>query len=247
MKNILEKYIEFKKYHSDQDYIGCIFYGSSLYNTFDENSDIDVIFVFENINFIEKKGYIFFENREIEYFERSISSLFKRIDTEIKQRNDSFYSIIGKGLILEDKNGKIQELKATALKKYETEWDKNWNEEEIKYKIRALYKSLNDLNELSNTNYFHIYYGIVLEKIRQTYHEINNLSRIGSSKVIKYYNKNNSQFKLPNKKFISLYKKCVNAKTKNEKQMSISKLYNYINKYNFDMNNIEIELRGQEF
>lgn len=247
MKDILIRYIDYKKYHSNKNYIGCIFYGSAANNTFDENSDIDVIFVFDSKNFIEKKGYIIFENREIEYFERSIESLYKRIDKEIYERNDSFYSIIGKGNVLEDKNNKIQNLQVFAIKKYTKEWKKDWNYEEIKYKMRSLYKCINDLNELIDSDYYYIYYGIVLEKIRNTYHEINNLSRIGSSKVLKYYTKNDLHFKLPNKKFISLYKKCVNTKNVTLKQKNINELFEYVNKYNFDMNNIEIELRGKEF
>lgn len=247
MIDILIKYMDYKKYHQNKKYVGCIFYGSANDNTYNENSDIDVIFVFDDENHIEKKGYTKFKNVEIEYFERSIDALYKRIDKEIGKRNDSFYSIIGKGNIIEDTDNKINKLQKYAIEQYENNWNKEWGIEEIKYKIRNLYKCIKDLKELSNNDYFNIYYGIVVEKIRITYHELNNLSRIGSSKVYKYYNKNDNTYKLPPEGFISLYKKCIKAKSVSSRIKAVEQLYKFVNKYDFDVTNIEIELGGAEF
>ena len=245
MTTIIKEFIKRKEYHLNKNYIGCIFYGSFIKNTYNENSDIDLIFVFKNN--INKKGYTIFKNREIEYFEKGIKNLYKRIDNEIEKRNDSFYSIIGYGKIIEDKNNIISKLQEYAKDKYKKDWDKNIDFEDIKYNIRSLYKSLNDLNELYKSNYFNIYYGIVLEKMRTTYHYLNNLSRIGNSKVLKYYNSKEKLFRLPEEEFILLYKECVDAKTKKQKLNKITKLFNYINKYKINVKDIEIDLKEKDF
>lgn len=247
IKNIINDFLEKEGYLNDINVEGIVFYGSYQTKTNTNNSDIDLIIIYNNYSNKENiKAYKEFKGYNFEYFERTLKNIYDRVDNDYKNFEDTLYSAIGYGEILKDTNNNIEKLKDYILKKYENGLPK-LNSEDKLYYLKSLKKAIEVLrcmNEEENV-YFKIYYSLTLEKIRQYYHKINGFSNISSSKVLKLYTNEKikeAQHKiLPDRKFIELYIECIEK----IEYRNILELFNYVIRdlsKEIDFNNIKLKL-----
>ena len=117
--------------------------------------------------------------------------------------------------MLIDKNQKIKKLQDYVLTKFKEGLPQLEDDEKMNL-AKSLHKSMERLGKMieSNNPYFNIFYGIVLEQIRNYYHKLNGFSNISTANVCKLYMNEKIQRaqhkKLPENIFIELYLNCVN-------------------------------------
>lgn len=251
IKNVIYNFLESMGYLKNSDIEGIIFYGSYQTNTNTENSDIDLIIVYnDNSNKEDVKGYRNFSGYKFEYFERKLKNLYNRVNRDYDNFEDTLLSVIGYGEILVDKNKEIEKLKSFVLDKYRYGLPK-LNENDKLYYGKALQKSIENLDFMNKNNnpYFKIYYALTLDKIRDYYNKLYGFSNMSTSKVYKLYTDEKMkvvQHKImPEDKFIKLYIDCI----KDIKYENIVTLYEYSIK-NFsnkiDFYNIRLKLGNKQ-
>ena len=250
--DLVNSFLDYLNIRNDNNYLGTIFYGSYRNGLENNDSDLDLIIVYKTLD-NEIKGYSTFNNVKFEYYKRSIASLKERVLKEINEFNDASRSIIGHGILIDDK-GPLLELQKYTLMMFKKYWPRKIDKDDILYRLSYMHKVFNYLKRLyiDNDPYFNIYYGIALDKLRRFYQEVNGLSSVGTSKVYKVYNNKNvclAQFKqIPNKKFVKLFNNCVTTNDSKKRLHNYSKLYEYVIKsYKVDFNKIEINLKGREY
>ena len=196
------------------------------------------------------KGYKKFKGYDFEYFERTLSSLYKRADHDYLHFEDTLYSSVGYAELLIDKNQKLKKLQDYVLDKYKDGLPKLKYEDKMN-SAKALHKSMERLNKMKENNnpYFYIFYGITLEKIRVYYHKLNGFSNISTANVCKLYTNEKLQEvqhkDFPKDNFIELYLNCVN----NIDYKNIFELYNYVIrdiKDSVDFYNIRLKLGNRQ-
>lgn len=244
---IIDKFLKEHNYNNMNNIEGIILYGSYVQGLFDEKSDIDIMIVFSNDTYINKKGYQKIDGIVIEFFEKSLQLLYDRANYDYINGEDTLNSIFSTGRILFDKNYKINELKRYILNKYIYGLPK-LSKEDSCYLAVGLNKKIQKLKKLCKNNnpYYNIYYGEVLNKIMEYYVRKTGKSNIQLSKVYDIYKddkKSNLQNKkLPDKKFRKIYIKCVES----EALEDIIELYNYtIADLKINFENIIIDLKGR--
>lgn len=249
---LIDDFLNFKKFKENNNYVGTIFYGSYSNNLQNINSDIDLIIVFDKLD-KQTKCYELYKGIVFEYYERSLDSLYERIEHDIRNYNDSSLSIIGYGKIIGgDKY--LKKLQQYTRNKFKKDWPRLMTNAELRYRLVNLHKNQNYLKRLYDDNdpYFNIFYAIVLDKIRLFYHETKGFSKIGTSKVFKIYSNKVIAKKqkriLPDDSFIDLFKRCVLTSDKEEKMVVIMNLYySVIKSYKIDFNKVKINLNGREY
>lgn len=250
----LNNFISYMNYKSDSDLEGIILYGSSQTNLDNEFSDIDIMIIFNDKSKREQiKGVLKIDNKTFEYFERTISSIYKRIDNEFSKNEDSAFSIFGFGTILYDPNGEMRKIKEYTLKKYKDGLPK-LEKNEIDYKINSFNNAINSLLELSKEKNpdFQIFYYVTLNKMREFYHNMKGYSKLSNSKITKIYKNEevrNMQHKtIPEQEFIDIYYDALLANDDIDKLKKINVLFKYITKeYNYNFDNIRINIKGKNY
>lgn len=252
--NVLDKFITQMNYMHDDNVEGIIFYGSYQTNTNTKYSDIDIMILFSDEAKIKQiKGSMLIDDIEVEYFEKSLSYVYKRAEDDFKNGEDSLLSIIGYGKVLLDRNDKIKELRKYILEKYSNPLP-TLSENDSIYCIYSIQKAVDSLIQLYNEEdlYFEAFYYLTLEKIRVFYHRLNGYSNISSSKIYKMYTTENIQKaqhkRIPEKPFIEIYLDAILAKDNNERIKKVKKLYQYsISGFDIDFNNIRIDLNERKY
>lgn len=218
--NKINLFIEKEKYFDRDDILGIVFYGSSLYGTNNNHSDVDLLIItYANNNF---KGTRYIDGTKIEFFEKSFLSISKQIEALEATQDNSLLSLF--------KNGKLL---------YGDENTYNYLKEQINYsrKLPKINKKsqiknyLKIISEVKNSAYKNYFYYNLIDKVRQKYHEEKGYSLISGQKAPILYNnceyaKEYYCLELPNQDFIEIYTKALNQEY-NEK--TIRELLNKVN------------------
>jgi len=254
-RDTLKKFIDDMGYLDNDEVEGIIFYGSYHTGTNSKFSDIDLMILFNDDSDINQiKGYKTVNGIQVEYFERTISKIYERANSDYMKCEDSLLSIVGFGEVILDRNGKIKDLKDYIIEKYKRPLPKYTKYEAI-YQIASLKKCVDACEELrvSNDPYFDNYYFLTIEKIRNFYHKLKGFSNLSQTKIYKLYTderlREAQHKKIPEKEFIDIFIKAIdNTKSKEEKIKNVNELFNYsIRGYDINFNDLRIDLGKKRY
>ena len=116
--NIINKFVNKKGYTDNENIEGIIFYGSSQTGFNNNFSDIDLHIIFNNNIKEEIRGSELIDNVRVEYFEKSLKSMYQKSLHEFKNQGNAVVSMIVYGIVILDKNGRIKELQDYITKLY---------------------------------------------------------------------------------------------------------------------------------
>lgn len=231
-------------YTEDERIEGVIFYGSYQTNTNKEDSDVDLIIIYNsNSQKAAQKEYIQYKGYNFENYQRTLQNLYDRVDKDFENYEDTMLSAVGYGKILQDKNGKLKELQKYTLQKYKNGLPK-LSQEDVIYEAKSLQKSIEYLRKmnLEKSLYYNTFYAITLNKIRVYYNKKNGFSNMSTSKVYKLYTDKKMQEvqhkSMPENQFIDKYINCI----KTNKFEEINQLFKYVIRdidKEIDFNNIK--------
>ena len=125
---------------------------------------------------------------KIEYFEKPIKDVYLSIENGYLNQNNAFYSMIGNGTIIFEKNNKLSLLKQYALDRFKGKLPK-LGEEEIKEQISIINNRMEKLEKyaIEDNPYFEHLYHLTIDKVRRFYHNLMGMPRIETSKCFKLY------------------------------------------------------------
>lgn len=236
--NVLKKILKFIKemnYINNEHCLGVIVYGSSLTGFNTKNSDIDLHIIFDDYdaNYIIRGSKII-DGTKIEYFEKPIKDVYLSIENGYLNQNNAFYSMIGNGTIIFEKNNKLSLLKQYALDRFKGKLPK-LGEEEIKEQISIINNRMEKLEKLAindDNNFNHLYH-LAIDKIRKFYHKALGISKIQTSKVYRIYTDEEyrkSMYKEnPEQEFVDMYLNLIttDCKDKMKKFQMLNQFYKY--------------------
>ena len=188
-RDALNKFIDDMNYLKNDEVEGIIFYGSFHTGTYNEFSDIDLMILYDDDSDINQiKGFKTVNGLQVEYYERTVSKVYERANSDYMKCEDSLLSIVGYGEVIFDRNGKVKELRDYVLEKYQRPLP-GYIKQEALYEIAACKKSVLACEELrvQNDPYFDNYYFLSVEKIRVFYHRLKGFSNLSQTKVYKLY------------------------------------------------------------
>ena len=254
-REVLNKFIDDMNYLKNPEVEGIVFYGSFHTNTSNEFSDIDLMILFNDDSDINQiKGYKTVNGIQVEYFERTISKMHERANSDYMKCEDSLLSIIGYGEVIFDRSGKVNDLVEYIKEKYARPLP-CYTKHEATYHIAGIKKAVLGVEELmlQNDPYFETYYFLTVERIREFYHKLNGFSNLPQTKVCKLYIHKELQEvqhkKVPEKEFLELYFKAIEEGTsKEEKIIRVNNLYDYsVRNYNIDFDDLRIDLGKKRY
>lgn len=240
--DIIYKFLDEQDYLNRKDVLGIIFYGSSNYKTDTKDSDIDLLIITDDEN--NYKGVTYIDNKKIEYFEKNVYDLAKKIEDLPSNFDRSLESIFTNGKVIYDKHKTIENLKDLVLEN---------NEYPRKKKQNKFYStSFSELKKLffstdKTSPYFNYIYYNFLEEIRKEYHIQNGYSKLPVNKIKKLYE--NSDYsekyycvKLPDIEFRNLYISLLEKYKEDEFNVLLGKLkrkQTIENNFNVRKNNVK--------
>jgi predicted nucleotidyltransferase len=254
-RDTLNKFIDDMNYLKNDEVEGIVFYGSFHTGTHNEFSDIDLMILYDDDSDINQiKGFKTVNGIQVEYYERPVSKLYERANSDYMKCEDSLLSIVGYGEIIFDRNGKIKELRDYVLEKYQRPLP-GYIKQEALYEIAACKKSVLACEELrvQNDPYFDNYYFITVEKIRVFYHKLKGFSNLSQTKVYKLYTNEHlrevQHKKVPEKEFIDLFIKAIDNNTsKEEKIKRVTDFFKYATReFDIDYDNLRIDLGKKRY
>ena len=240
--DIIYKFLDEQDYLNRKEILGIIFYGSSNYKTDTKCSDIDLLIITNDEN--NYKGVTYVDNKKIEYFEKNVYDLAKKIEELPSNFDRSLESIFTNGKVIYDKHKTIENLKDLVLEN---------NEYPRKKKQNKFYST--SFSELKKTffstdktsPYFNYIYYNFLEEIRKEYHIQNGYSKLPVNKIKKLYE--NSDYsekyycvKLPDVEFRNLYISLLEKYKEDEFNVLLGKLkrkQTIKNNFNARKNNVK--------
>ena len=240
--DIIYKFLDEQDYLNRKEILGIIFYGSSNYKTDTKDSDIDLLIITNDEN--NYKGVTYVDNKKIEYFEKNVYDLAKKIEELPSNFDRSLESIFTNGKVIYDKHKTIENLKYLVLEN---------NEYPRKKKQNKFYST--SFSELKKTffstdktsPYFNYIYYNFLEEIRKEYHIQNGYSKLPVNKIKKLYE--NSDYsekyycvKLPDVEFRNLYISLLEKYKEDEFNVLLGKLkrkQTIKNNFNARKNNVK--------
>ena len=201
--SIMSEFIN--QYHSKDNILGIIFYGSSNYKTDTLQSDIDLLFITDGDK--NYKGTTYIGDKKIEYFEKNIYYLMEKIDELESSPDRSLMSIFVNGSIIYSKDNMVEYLKEEIMTNQKYVRHKR-NRKCLEQDLVAFYECLQGV-DLNNCFFQYVYYNL-LEAIRKRYHEENGCSKLPSLKACQLYSDPYYALEfycvtLPSKQFIDLY------------------------------------------
>lgn len=254
-REALNKFIDEMNYLKNKDVEGIIFYGSYHTGTYNEYSDIDLTIFFNDDSDINQiKGFKTVNGIQVEYFERTISKIYERANSDYMKCEDALLSMIGYGEVIFDRNGKVKELIEYIKEKYSRPLPGYIRHEAI-YQIASIRKAVIATNELriQNDPYFENFYFLTVERIRDFYHKLKGFSNISQTKIYKLYTNEKLQKaqhkKIPERKFIELFFSAIEERTtKKEKVERVNELFEYaIRDYNLNFDDLRVDLGKRRY
>lgn len=254
-REALNKFIDEMNYLKNKDVEGIIFYGSYHTGTYNEYSDIDLTIFFNDDSDINQiKGFKTVNGIQVEYFERTISKIYERANSDYMKCEDALLSMIGYGEVIFDRNGKVKELIEYVKEKYSRPLP-GYIRHEAVYQIASLRKAVIATNELrlQNDPYFENFYFLTVERIRDFYHKLKGFSNLSQTKIYKLYTNEKLQKaqhkKIPERQFIELFFSAIEeGTTKKEKVERVNELFKYaIRDYNLNFDDLRVDLGKRRY
>ena len=240
--DIIYKFLDEQDYLNRKEVLGIIFYGSSNYKTDTKDSDIDLLIITDDEN--NYKGVTYIDNKKIEYFEKNVYDLAKKIEELPSNFDRSLESIFTNGKVIYDKHKTIENLKDLVLENNEYPRKKNQNKF-YSTSFSELKKTFFSTDKTSP--YFNYIYCNFLEEIRKEYHIQNGYSKLPVNKIKKLYE--NSDYsekyycvKLPDIEFRNLYISLLEKYKEDEFNVLLGKLkrkQTIENNFNVRKNNVK--------
>ena len=183
--DIINKFVNKMGYLKNANLEGIVWYGSSQTGFANSCSDIDLHIVFSDLT-NEVRGSDFIDNYRIEYFEKTLSSLYQKVDYEFNHQSNAMVSMFAYGTVLLDKRGNIKKLQEYIKRTYSAPMP-CLNEEETKEQIAIINNFFDDLNYYIETNdlYANHVFHLTLERIKDLYFAINALPGVSRTKALK--------------------------------------------------------------
>lgn len=254
-REALNKFIDEMGYLKDEEVEGIIFYGSFHTGTANEFSDIDIMVLFNDDSDINQiKGFRNVNGIQVEYFERTVSKIYERANSDYMKCEDSLLSIVGYGEVIFDRNGKVKELIDYVIEKYQRPLP-GYNKHEAIYQIASINKAVNAVEELrvQNDPYFDNFYYLTVERVRDFYHKLKGFSNLSQTKIYKLYTNEVLQKaqhkKVPEREFIELFMRAIeNELPKEEKVKRIKEFFDYtIRDFDIDFDNLRLDLGKKRY
>ncbi len=247
--NIIEKFVNKMGYLENKDVEGIIFYGSNQTGFANKFSDIDLHIIFNNNIKEEIRGSSFIDGYRIEYFEKSLRSMYDKTINEYKQRGNAVVSMIVYGNTIFDRNGEINKLKNFITEVYSKPLPK-LDIEETKEQIAIISNFIDDLKNLIENNdiYANHIFHLTLERIKDLYFSYNGLPGVSRTKALKVMLNDDYRKAIkkenPDEYFIKLYLRCLDeSSTVKNRFIDLLNLLKFtIKDINFDKNNHRIVL-----
>lgn len=233
--------------------LGILTYGSSLTGYSSKNSDIDLLVI---LNYAQEtiRGVKNFKGRKIEYFIKPIEKFLSESVKFTKSNCPSHVALEQNAYFLYDKGDFISNILKSSVYFY----NKNREIPNDNFDLK-LVQIDNRISSLKNIfirqgKEFHMVYYNIVEMIRALHSKRNDEADIPFAKAYRiytdsdYYNRfvsNNATNTLPDKKFVALYKNCVEEFTNKEEMLkNLERLYDYEKQfYEIDPTNYQIHIR----
>jgi len=247
--NIINKFVNKMGYLNNKDLEGIIFYGSSQTGFSNDFSDIDLHIIFNNNIKEEIRGSMLFDNIRIEYFEKSLSSMYKKTINEFKNQGNAVLSMIVYGNVIYDRNGNIKQLQDYISSLFTLPMP-CMEEEKAKEQIAIINNFFDDLTNLIETNdlYANHVFHLTLERIKDFYFSYYGLPGVARTKALKVMlnddYRNAIKKENPSNEFIQQYLYLLDESIPLQKRFeSLKDFFDYCTKdINFDKYNHRIIL-----
>lgn len=234
LKKIL-KFIKEMDYLNNEHCLGVIVYGSSLTGFNTNISDIDLHVVFDNEE-PERliRGNKIIDGTKIEYFEKPIKDIYLEIENGYLNQNNASFAIIGKGVIVFERDNKLNLLQQYAINRFSTPMP-CLSEEDAREQVSIINNRMEKLEKfaINNDPRFEHLSHLTIDKIRKFYHKSIGISKIPTSKVYRIYTDEdyrNSVYKEnPELDFVNMYLNLIttNCVDKLQRLEMIKEFYNY--------------------
>ena len=234
LKKVL-KFIKEMDYLNNDSCLGAFVYGSSLTGFNTTSSDIDLHVIFKNQEPPHLiRGCRIIDDTKIEYFEKSIKDVYLSVENGYSNQDNAFFSMIGKGSIVFQRDNKLSELQQYTLNRFKTPMP-SLDEDDAKEQVSIINNRMEKLESYATKDspYFEHLYHLAISRIRKAYHQISGISKIQTSKVYRIYTDKEyreSMYKEnPEEEFVSMYIDLIttNSTDKLEKLQMIQDYYNY--------------------
>lgn len=253
---VIKAFLNEKGYLENENIEGVVFYGSVAtgYATKTSDLDLQVITNSKDQNDLAR-GIDLIDGVRIEYFEKPISDYYARAIKNFKNQSNVLLSMIGHGVIIFDRNGRIHKLQEYIKTLYSLPMP-CLSEDESKEMVSIINNRMIGLRTLYEHGdlYFNHLYHLTIEKIKKFYHRLYGFPEISTSKILKLYTDQTGYreaiFKtVPEQKFINLYINSLdltNQKTPHEKMNAIEELYSYAKRdVHLNENNYKIRIKSR--
>lgn len=252
-KKAVTAFIEAKKYLLNKDVLGIVLYGSYITGYNNIKSDIDMHIIMSGNTKELIRGSEMHHGYKIEYFEKPIYDIYESIENDFLTQCNSLLPIIGKGIILFDRYGKIKVLQDYILEKFSKPLPPLMGDDAKEMAViienRILQISiLMEKNSLTFNNNYHL----LIEKIRKFYSRLCGCPDIPVVKVERLYKDKEyrdsfCKADIPNEEFIKKYFFAINFEGSNEEKLNIiQNLYNYTTKdLNINPNSYRIHIKSR--
>ena len=224
--NIINEFVNKMGYDNNSKIEGIIFYGSNQTGFSNDFSDLDLHIIFNNDLEEEIRGSALIDGIRIEYFEKTLLSMYKKSLNEFKNQSNAVVSMILYGNIILDKNGKIAQLQEYIRNLYSLPMP-CMDEEKAKEQIAIINNFIDDLTNLVATNdlYTNHVFHLTLERIKDFYYSFYGLPGIARTKTLKVIEndeyRNAIKKENPDTTFIEYYKYLLNESISVKDKMSI--------------------------
>ena len=175
--DVIMQFVNKMGYLRSKDIEGIIFYGSNQTGFGNQFSDIDLHIIFNNNLKEEIRGSDLIDGIRIEYFEKTLNSMYQKTINEFKNQGNAVVSMIVYGNIILDKNGRIKELQ-DYIKQIHSLPMPGLSEDAAKEQLAIINNFFDDLKNLIEKKdlYANHVYHLTLERIKDFYFSINNVS-----------------------------------------------------------------------
>lgn len=234
--NAINKFVNKMGYLANSNVEGILFYGSNQTGFGNNFSDIDLHIILSNDAQEEIRGSSFIDGYRIEYFEKTLNSMYKKTINEFKNQGNTVVSMIVHGTVILDRNGKIAKLQE-YIKQIHSLPMPSIEEERAKEQIAIINNFFDDLVNLINNNDIyatHVFH-LTLERIKDFYFSYNALPGVARTKALKVMLDDEYRKAIkkenPDEEFIQLYLKCLDERKTIEERLDILyKLFKYSTK-----------------
>lgn len=232
----IQDFLKAKNYLQDEHILGVLFYGSYKHGLNNQNSDIDLHIIYDDSNPEHLiRGNTFINGIRIEYFEKTISEIYNNVEEGYMTQDNATESIIGKSEIIYEKDNSMHNLQEYVVAKFKNGLPP-LTEDEAKEQVAIINNRMEKLKKYAEEDsyFFEHLYHLTIEKIRRSYHNLNGMPRIETSKGFKLYRDKKYQemfsiHNIPDQRFLEMYFELIQSQGKSKIEMfeRLKEFYDY--------------------